>query len=210
MTGVRTVLAEWQSKQLLGPDLPTPREARTASVEQAAQFGYSLGGPLVAKASGVPHKSDAGLVRRDLTVAQVVGCWAELAEAGDGTVLVAEQLAGEFELIVGGSRDQSFGALITVGIGGVAAEVFDDVSVLLCPPEPGELDAALARLRAAALLDGFRGAPALDRGAFARIVDLVADLLMRDADVVEIDCNPVLVRQGCPVVLDALVVRCDR
>lgn len=207
MTDALTALTEWESKQLLGPALPIPREARTTSMREAIAFAESLGGPVVAKASGVAHKSDAGLVRLDLSARQLAACWSELAAAGDGTVLVAEMVRGELELIVGGSRDESFGPLITIGLGGVAAEVFDDVAVLLSPPEAGEVDMALSRLRASVLLDGYRGAQPVDRGALALIVDAVARLLDRDADVVEIDCNPVLVCAGRPIVLDALVVK---
>jgi hypothetical protein len=200
-------LSEWESKRLLGPGLPTVREARTISAAQARAFAHDVGVPVVAKASGVAHKSDAGLVRLGLGPDGVAACWAELAAAGDGTVLVAEQLRGELELIVGGSRDPSFGSLVTVGLGGVATEVFDDVVVLLAPPEPGELDRALGRLRGARLLDGHRGAPPVDREGLARIVDLVAALLEADPEVVEIDCNPVLVHDGRLTVLDALVVK---
>lgn len=202
-----TALSEWDSKRLLGPRLPTPRETRSATVEEGVAFAASIGGPVVAKASGVAHKSDAGLVRIGLTAAELAACWQELAAAGDGTVLVAEQVRGELELIVGGSRDDGFGPLITVGLGGVAAEVFDDAVVVLSPPEPGELDAALNRLRSAPLINGYRGAPPVDRAGLARIVDAVAGLLDRDSGVTEIDCNPVLVCAGRPIVLDALVVK---
>jgi hypothetical protein len=202
-----TFLSEWDSKALLGPSLPTPREARTTSAAQAQSFAEEVGGPVVAKASGVAHKSDSELVRLGLDPAGVARSWADLAAAGDGTVLVAEQVSGDIELIVGGSRDPSFGSLVTVGIGGVAAEVFDDVAVLLAPPEPGELDRALSRLRGARLLDGYRGRAPVDRARLALVVDRVAALLDRDPDVVEIDCNPVLVRAGKVVVLDALVVK---
>jgi hypothetical protein len=191
---------------LLGPGLPTPREARTNSMAAAVAFAARIGGPVVAKASGVAHKSDGGLVRLGLDAAGVAGCWTELAAEGDGTVLLAEQVRGELELIVGGSRDPSFGPLVTVGLGGVAAEVLDDVAVLLAPPEPGELDRALGGLRGARLLAGHRGAPPVDLPALAAIVDRVAALLAADPAVLEIDCNPVLVCDGRPVVLDALVV----
>jgi len=199
-------LTEWDSKQVLGPDLPTPREERTTSVERAVAFAEEIVGPVVAKASGVAHKSDGGLVRLGLDPDGVAACWMELAEAGDGTVLVAEQVRGELELIVGGSRDASFGPLVTVGIGGVAAEVFDDVAVLLSPPEPGELDRALDGLRGARLLNGYRGGSPVDRDALAKIVAMVAAVLDAEPSVAEIDCNPVLVCDGRPLVLDALVV----
>jgi acetate---CoA ligase (ADP-forming) subunit beta len=207
MTETPLPLSEWQSKQLLGPSLPMPRESRTRSIDDAVGFARALGSAVVAKASGVAHKSETGLVRIGLDERQLAACWRELADAGDGTVLVAEQMRGELELIVGGSRDASFGPLITIGIGGVAAEVFDDVAVLLAPLEPGELDAALAGLRAATLLNGYRGSPPVDRAALAGIVDAITQLLEHDRDVSEIDCNPVLVCAGRPIVLDALVVK---
>lgn len=207
MSGSVTVLSEWDSKQLLGLDLPRPHEARTTTRDEALQFASSYDGPFVAKASGMAHKSDAGLVRLGLSVPDLGACWAELAAAGDGTVLIAEHVHGELELIIGGSRDASFGPLITVGIGGVAAQVFSDVAVLLSPPEPNELEDAVSRLRASALFAGYRGSPPVELAGLALIVDLVAQLLEHDPDVVEIDCNPVLVCAGRPTVLDVLVAK---
>lgn len=202
----RRALSEWESKELLGPDLPRPRERRVRSAEEAAAFASSLGRPVVAKASGVAHKSDRGLVRLGLDARGAAACFEELARAGDGTVIVAEEVAGELELIVGGVRDPQFGPVGTVGLGGVAAEVDPDVAFILLPPEPGELDRAIAGLRAAPLFDGYRGRPPVDREALAGILGAIGRLLEEDPRVVEVDCNPVIVSGGRPVVVDALVV----
>jgi hypothetical protein len=199
-------VTEWESKGLLG-DVPRPREKLTRSRAKAVEFAAQLDGPVVAKASGVAHKTEAGAVRVGLDAAGVERCWDELARLGDGTVLIAEEVRGEYELIVGGLRDAQFGAVVSVGLGGVAAEVFRDAAFALAPLEPGELDSALDGLRGARLLAGWRGAPALDRGELAKIVDAVAGLLDRDPGVVEVDCNPVIVRDGRPLVADALVVK---
>lgn len=201
------ILSEWESKQLLGAQLPRPRELLTTTVREAVDFATRLQVPVVAKASGVAHKSEAHLVRLGLDVTSLAVCWDELADAGDGTVVVAEQVIGELELIVGGLRDPQFGPLVSVGLGGAATEVFDDAVFVLAPVEPGELEAAIAELRAAPLLNGHRGRPPVDRSALADIVDAVGGLLERDERVVEVDCNPVMVAEGRPVVVDALVVR---
>lgn len=200
------LLSEWESKRLLGPDLPRPREVLSATADEAVAFARDLGGPAVAKASGVGHKTEGGLVRLGLDPSGVVACWAVLAAAGDGRVLVAEQVDAELELIAGGLRDPQFGPLVSIGVGGIAAEVFDDVVFVLAPPEPGELDRAIGRLRAAVLFDGYRGRPPVDRAALARVVDAIARLLDDDPSVIEIDCNPILVASGAPLVADALVV----
>lgn len=203
------VLNEWEAKRRLGERLPVPAERLTTSVDEAVAFATEQApGHVVAKASGVAHKTEGGLVRLGLDGEAVAACWADLAAAGDGRVLVAEQVSGEYELLVGGLRDEVFGPLVSVGIGGVTAELDPDVAFCLAPPEPGELDTALGQLRAAALLDGFRGGPPLDRAAFAEVVAAVARVLA-DPTVTEVDCNPVVVRAGRPVVLDALVVTDD-
>lgn len=201
-------LSEWESKRRL-PDLPYPQEALAVSRDKAQEFVAALGKPVVAKASGVAHKTEGGLVRFGVSAQTVGPIWDELAAAGDGTVLLAEQVSAELELIVGGYRDPSFGPLVTVGIGGIAAEIFGDVVALLAPPEPGELAAAVKQLSGHKLLQGIRGGPPVDIGALARIVDSVAGLLVDDPMVAEVDCNPVMVCKGKPLVVDALVVLAD-
>ncbi|MBK6400767.1 MAG: acetate--CoA ligase family protein [Rhodocyclaceae bacterium] len=201
-------LSEWESKRRLA-DLPYPREALTGSREEAERFVSALGKPVVAKASGVAHKTEGGLVRFGVTASTVGPIWDQLAAAGDGKVLLAEQVAAELELIVGGYRDPSFGPLVTIGIGGIAAEIFGDVVALLAPPEPGEVANAVAQLSGRKLLQGIRGGPPVDIDALARVVDTVARLLVEDPSVAEVDCNPVMVCQGAPMVVDALVVLAD-
>lgn len=201
-------LSEWESKRRL-QGLPYPREALTTTREQAQEFVAALGRPVVAKASGVAHKTEGGLVRFGVSAQTVGPIWDELAAAGDGSVLLAEQLSAELELIVGGYRDPSFGPLVTLGIGGIAAEIFGDVVALLAPPEPGEVAAAVEQLAGRKLLQGIRGGPPVDIDALAKIAGTVADLLARDPNVAEVDCNPVMVCRGTPRVVDALVVLAD-
>lgn len=201
-------LSEWESKQRL-KGLPYPQELLATSRQEAQEFVAALGKPVVAKASGVAHKTEGGLVRFGIDAQSVGPVWDELAAKGDGTVLLAEQLKAELELIVGGYRDPSFGPLVTIGVGGIAAEIFGDVVAILAPPEPGEVAAAVKQLSGRKLLQGIRGGPAVDLEALAKVVDTVAGLLVKDAAVAEVDCNPVMVCQGKPMVVDALVVLQD-
>ena len=200
------VLNEWESKQRLGVGLPRPREILAVSREQAEDFAASIGGPVVAKASGVAHKTEGGLVRLGLGPSDIGDAWDHLAATGDGTVLVAEQVKAELELIVGGYRDPGFGPLVTIGIGGIAAEIFSDVVAILAPPEAGEVASAVKQLAGFKLLAGIRGGPAVDLDALEAVVNAVAGLLCSDPAVAEIDCNPVMVCNGAPIVADALVV----
>ena len=200
-----TTLSEWESKQRL-PGLPLVPERRTASLEEAVDAVTQLRAPLVAKASGIAHKSELGLVRLGLSPEEVLDIWEELATAGDGTVLIAEFVKSELELVVGGLRDPHFGPAVTIGLGGVAAEVLSDLVTVLAAPEPGEVESAVRALRGAPLLHGYRGAEPIHLHALEAIIRTVADALDEQDDIVEIDCNPVVVRSGRPTVVDALVV----
>ena len=200
-----TVLSEWESKQRL-QGLPLVSERRTASLTEAADAVAELRAPLVAKASGIAHKSERGLVHLGLSPKEVLDAWQELADTGDGTVLIAEFVKGELELVVGGLRDPHFGPAITIGLGGVAAEVFNDTVTVLAPPEPGEVESAVRALRGAPLLHGNRGAEPVDLHALEAIIQHLADALTEHDDILEIDCNPVVITRGRPVVVDALVV----
>jgi hypothetical protein len=202
-------LNEWESKARLGDQLLRPTETLATSREQAQQFAATVNGPVVAKASGVAHKTEGGLVRLGLGPSDIGAVWDDLAAAGDGTVLLAEQINAELELIVGGYRDPSFGPLVTIGIGGIAAEIFSDIVAILAPPEEGEVAAAVTELAGRKLLAGIRGGPPVDLAALGSIVGAVSELLVSDPTVAEIDCNPVMVANGVPVVADALLVLND-
>jgi acetate---CoA ligase (ADP-forming) subunit beta len=198
-------LSEAASFERFGSTLPRPPSIVTADRAEACRFAaqHAL---VVAKASGIAHKSDVGAVRLGLTAVTLVECFEDLAQLGDGRVLVTEQVRPDIELIVGALRDPQFGPLVTIGLGGVIAEALDDAVVMLAPPEPGELDHAIELLRGAAVFDGFRGRAPVDRQALASIVDAVAHVLASHDDVVEVDLNPVAIVEGRPLVLDCLVV----
>jgi acetyltransferase len=201
------VLSEWDSKELLGPGIPRPREERVRSLAEALEAAERIGYPLFLKASGVAHKSDLGLVKKIVDAGNLQEVIQRFFEAGDGSVILAEEVHGDLELVVGGLRDPQFGALVSVGFGGIATELLADVAFLLYPFEPTELQMALDRLQGSKLLRGFRGLKSLDVEGLVSILCAVGSLLERDQSVMEVDCNPVIVCEGEPVVVDALVAR---
>jgi acyl-CoA synthetase (NDP forming) len=173
-------------------------------VEEAAAAAGELDYPVVIKVSSpeVSHKTELGLVSEGLSdEASLREAFTSLSENSrranlrkvDG-YLVQRLIRGGEEFLVGMVRDPQFGALITVGLGGAAAEAVGDVSVRLAPVSEGEADAMLNELRGKRLLDAFRGRGALDRSALVEVIRrfslLVASLGERLA---EADLNPVFV-----------------
>ncbi len=88
---------------------------------------------------------------------------ASLARAIPGAVIdgpaVQETIRGDAEVIVGARRDPHFGAIVLVGLGGIAVEILKDVALAPAPVSAGRARAMLASLRAAPLLTGARGRP---------------------------------------------------
>jgi acetyltransferase len=125
-------------------------------------------------------------------------------------VLLSPMAKPGIEIIVGCIRDELFGPILMVGLGGVATELFNDAAYRPAPVGEAEAAAMLGELKSAPLLRGFRGAPAADISALACLIarlSLIADAI----DVDEIELNPVIVHpqgQGVTIV-DALVV-CKR
>ena len=114
------------------------------------------------------------------------------------------------EIIIGSMLDQTFGPMIMVGLGGITTELFRDVIYRPAPLSATEAVLMLSGLKAAPLLNGFRGAAKADIPALSQLIAQVSVLAARLHDeVAEIEINPVLVHpagQGVTVV-DALVVR---
>jgi acetyltransferase len=114
------------------------------------------------------------------------------------------------EIIVGTLQDATFGPMIMVGLGGITTELFKDVIYRPAPVSAAEASAMLAELKAAPLLNGFRGAEKADVPALSQLIAQLSALAAQYAgEISEIEINPVLVHptgQGVTVV-DALVVR---
>jgi acyl-CoA synthetase (NDP forming) len=112
------------------------------------------------------------------------------------------------ELVVGASRDAQWGPILMVGLGGIWVEALGDVQ-LLAPDLPrAAIIERLRRLKAAKLLDGFRGAPPIDLDAVADVVALLGQLMLQYPEVTEVDINPLVAygRGQGVVALDALIV----
>jgi acyl-CoA synthetase (NDP forming) len=161
----------------------------------------------------LPHKSDVGMIRLGVRGDDAIRAAADelLGTARRHGVeargLLVEPMADDgLELLVGLRRDPSFGPCVVVGLGGVLAEVLDDVAIRLAPVTLETAQAMLDELRAARMLGGTRGRPAIDRNAVAELVVELSALGMERPDLVEVDLNPVIASAIGALAVDALVV----
>ena len=207
-------LSEAESKRrLAGHGIAFPDERVVQSAPEAVAAAAALGHPVVLKLGGdaIAHKTERGLVRLRLGDADAV---AEAAEAllaaarpddGDVHLLVAPMLAGNRELIAGLHHDEQFGMTVMLGVGGILAEAVADVAFRLVPVSRLEASEMIEDLATQKLLGEFRGEPAVDREALIDVLVGLSDAAMADDSILSADLNPLIVVDGRPVAVDALV-----
>jgi acetate---CoA ligase (ADP-forming) len=211
------VLAERESLELLrSAGLLVTAAIAVPDAEAAVEAARPLGGHAVAlklDAEGMAHKSDLGGVLLDLIGDDAIRSAAqELLAIGRRHGLAMRGLLLEpmadpgVELIVGLRRDPSFGAVVVVGLGGVLAEVLDDVAIRLAPVPRDEVLTMLDELRGSRILDGVRGGSPIDRGAIADLVVALSRFADEHPEIDEVDLNPVIASANGALAADALVV----
>ena len=207
-------LSEHESKQLLAEHgIPVPPERLAASRQEAVRAASELGHPVVAKlcGRGIAHKSERNLVHLDLRDDDAVGRAADELLAArrlgeeDARVLIQPMAHGRRELIAGLVRDDQFGPCVMIGLGGIFAEALEDVAFAVAPLQPGDAADLIAALEHRKILDAFRGEPAADIAELCRILESLGRIGMERKDVASVDLNPLVIDEGRPVVVDALV-----
>jgi acyl-CoA synthetase (NDP forming) len=216
------VLTEWDAKAILARyGVPRPAEHLATTEDEAVAAAAKIATPVALKlqSSDILHKTEAGAVIlavqgeaavRAAYQAVIRNGKAAKADAAVQGVLVQAMAAEGREIIVGITCHDAFGPVLMVGIGGIYAEVLNDVAFAPVPIDEAEALALLAELKGSALLGPLRGKPSADRVALARLMATLSRFAADHAALIqEIDLNPVLVHpsgQGLTVV-DALIVK---
>lgn len=199
------VVSEGEAAELLRAlKIDQPEQHLVRSRLEAAKAAQTLTGRLVMKiqSSTVLHKTEGGGVRLGIATDDAAGVYAELAKAFAGddvdSVLVQRQAEPGPELIVGVTNTEpSFPPLITVGIGGIATELYRDTVTRLAPVDEAQALEMIRSLRAAPLLTGMRGQPGVDLTAAARAISRLSTVAGALGDrLEELEVNPLRLAAG--------------
>ncbi|MEN9627077.1 MAG: hypothetical protein RJA10_303, partial [Pseudomonadota bacterium] len=215
-------LSEAQALALLGSaGLRTVPHRVVQSADEAVAAAQALGHPVVLKvvSADITHKSDIGgvalgLADDDAVRAALASMQASVARLApqariDGW-LVAPQLRGGVECILGIQRDPVFGPMVMFGLGGVFVEIVGDVALHSAPVTPEQALQMMRSTRAWPLLTGARGRPVADVDALAQQISALSRWAVSCGDTLaSVDVNPYLAlpaEQGGGCALDAVVV----
>lgn len=213
----RLALDELAGKQLLAAyGITVPRSSIVPGAVEVIGALNGLTPPFVVKvvSPDILHKSDAGGVKVNLrsagevedAIRNMMRQPAIAAARIDGFLIEEMAPAGQ-EIVVGGLRDDQFGPLVMVGLGGIFVEVFADVAFRICPVTRFDAEEMIDELKGAAMLKGARGTKPVSREAIIETLLKVGGehgLLMRHADDIrEADINPLIVSETGAVAVDA-------
>jgi acyl-CoA synthetase (NDP forming) len=175
-----------------------------ALVEAADEIGY----PLVLKTTAVEHKTESAGVTLGISDSDALSrAYEDLRLRLGPEVAVCEQVPAGVEMGVGMVNDPQFGPVVLVSAGGTLIELIGDRVALLPPFDEPRARQAIDRLAARPLLDGNRGAPPVDIGAFVDLVVRFSEMVMDQRDrLSSVDLNPVICGPGGAVAVDALAV----
>jgi len=221
----RTILTEYESKQLLAAYCVPTVETRIAeSAEAAVKAADEMGYPVVVKihSETITHKTDVGGVQLNLgdadavrqafneierAVTERVG---ELDDHGRNnflgvTVQPMVEMEG-YELILGSSIDAQFGPVLLFGLGGSLVEVFKDRALALPPLNSTLARRMMEKTKVYMALKGVRGRKPVDLDALEHLIVRFSQLVAEQPYIKELDINPLLASPDRLLALDARVV----
>ena len=213
MRRVRAMLEPDAIQVLKEYGIPYPEHGVAQNAHEAIRIAEQIGYPVVLKvvSPDVLHKSDLGGVKvglanpRSLEEA-VRGMVTHLEAIAPGIAiagfLVCRQAGAGQEVIVGGLEDETFGPVAMVGLGGIFAEVLNDVAFRVVPFERYDAEDMIQRLRGFRLLTGTRGQVPYDTRALVDLILAVSHMLAERGDIAELDLNPIRVFEHGLQVLD--------
>ncbi|MFW6367525.1 MAG: bifunctional acetate--CoA ligase family protein/GNAT family N-acetyltransferase [Halothece sp.] len=217
-TSGRTLLTEYESKQLLAAyQIPTVETRLATTIEEAQSLAEAIGYPVVLKLSSetITHKTDVGGVQLNLKNAtEVEAAYQQIQKSVSPehfqgvTVQPMLKLDG-YELILGSSLDPQFGPVLLFGTGGSLVEVFQDRALALPPLNTTLARRMMEQTRIYQALQGVRGRETVDLEALEQLLVQFSQLVVEQPQIKEIDLNPLLAQTqeaGGSIALDARVV----
>ncbi len=189
--------------KMLAFGLPTPK-GRSTPKSGVVALANEISYPVVLKAQGITHRTEAGGVALRLDNEQKVLLALEsMADLAD-EFLVEQMIGGVIaELLVGIQIDRPVGWTLTIGAGGVLTEIIADAVTILLPTSESEVRAAIGSLAINVILDGYRSQPPGDMNATVETILRLAEFAI--ANQAEIEINPLLICPNGVWIADALM-----
>lgn len=201
----RLKLNEMEARQIVAAyGLALPQSQLAFSADQAAQYAAEIGYPVVMKiiSPDILHKSDIGGVvvgvKNEKEARQayqdiLLRARRYMPDADIWGVSVQAMVEKGKEIIIGVTKDPTFGHMIMFGLGGIYVEVLKDVQFGIAPITLSKAQDMISRLKSYPLLAGIRGEKPSDMDAMVDAILRISQMVTDLPQIVELDINPLFV-----------------
>lgn len=217
---IKTMLSEHEGKQLLNKwGIETPKNMLTINENEAVTAAQTIGYPVVLKIVGnnLAHKTELGGVKLNINSnEELIDSFRKLNQIKEINrdidfkgILVEKMIQNGLELFLGSTTDDTFGPVITFGLGGVWIEVLKDYSLRIPPLNDLDIEELLKEIKASDLLLNPRDNIKYDIDALKKTIKIFSEKVIEYSDSFrEIDINPLfLLPDGEGVIAgDALIL----
>lgn len=181
------------------------------NAKEVISIANEIGFPVVIKADSekLIHKSDAGGVAVNIKNGDEATDVVEKMQKNFGgglKFLVQKYIPGGRELIIGAKAEDSVGNIVMFGLGGIFVEVLKDVSFTISPVSDVEAMEMITSIKAAPLINGFRGEKGINKEKTAEIIQRISMLVSDFQEIKELDLNPLLATGNDICVVDARII----
>ena len=177
-------------------------------LEDIKEIPQNMQWPLAIKtAEDHAHKTELDGVILDIqTPEQLTEKYQEISERlGQRSIIQSMAPKGQ-EIVLGMINDPQFGPLIMLGSGGVNVELLKDKIFVLCPIFEHEANAMIEHLDCYPLINGYRGAAALDKNKLVQCILALSKFCMQYSEnILSIDINPLIVHPNGAIAVDGLI-----
>ncbi|MBT3254840.1 MAG: acetate--CoA ligase family protein [Deltaproteobacteria bacterium] len=208
----KKALSEYDSKQVISAyGIPVVAETMVDGLGGAQRAAKDLAYPVVLKlcSEEITHKTEKGLIQLDLRndgdVEEAFKLLTERCSGDADKFLVQKMIKGERELVIGMTRDPQFGPCVMFGMGGIFTEILADVSFRVAPLNEQDALEMMKEIRGHRILDAIRGLKEVDREIMVNSLMALGRIGLEHDAIQSIDVNPLVITDGRPVAVDALV-----
>jgi acetyltransferase len=212
-------MSESNSKEILAAyGLPVIRTETAETDKEATEIGEEMGYPLVMKlhSPDITHKTEAGGIRLDLrSKADVRNAFRNIIDSAKkfnpdaritGVTIQPFYFNPDYEILLGAKHNPNFGPVILFGMGGIYTEVLKDRALGLPPMNRLLASRLIQETKAFKLLKGYRNRQPADLEQLEEMIIRLSQLLVDCPDISELDMNPVLIKDGKAVAVDARIL----
>nr|HID59013.1 acyl-CoA synthetase [Desulfobacterales bacterium] len=212
------VVPEDISKQIIKSySVDVPKGRLVSTLREAIDFSKEIGFPVVLKAVSpqILHKTELeGICLNINSQKALKNAFRKLKETfsppdkfGLRGFLIEKMVPEGIEIIVGLQDDPQFGPVLMLGTGGILINLLDDVTFRVLPVSRGDIAEMINELKGKNLIEGYRGAPPLNKEALIDTVLRIGSFGVDAAGLYEsVDFNPVLLTTDQAVVVDAKII----